>query len=392
MGKRGHGEGTIYKRKDGKWCGQVTVGYDPATGKPKRITRYFNTRKEAQDWLAQVQHEKNVGTFVEPDKITFGEWLKRWLEVYVKPNRRRTTYDNYESLIRCHLIPTVGHIPLQKLTTSDLQAVYNLKRKEGRALWTLHLLRQIANKALKQAVKENLVARNVNEGTELPSMARREVGYLEAEQVERFLEAIQGDRYYAAYLLELATGLRRGELLALRWQDVDFTKSTVTVRQSLVRVRTDEGPTRTKLEFQEPKTERSKGSVPVPQDVMRELKAHRKRQLEERLFFGPRYRDQDLVFCLPDGRPLDPRNFTRRYEWLLARAGLPKRCFHALRHTVATLLLEAGEDLKVVQEILRHTKLQTTADIYASVTEKLKRRASDKIGEILFRKKKPSDR
>jgi integrase len=386
--KRGQGEGSIRKRKDGTREARLTIGVDPETGTQKQISKYFKTREEARDWLAKAVHERATGVFVEPNKITLGEWLDRWLNTYKKPARRRTTYDNYETMVRVHIKPAIGHIPLLKLRASDLQELYNRKKEEGKSSSLIRRLSLIIGAALDQAVKEQLIYRNPNGATELPPLKYKEATPLSVEEVYRFLEAAETDRLYAAYFLDLATGLRRGELLALRWQDVDLENGKVFVNRTVSRVTSDSGPAKTKLEYQEPKTDKSKASVPMPETALKELRAHRKRQNEERLFFGTRYHSNDLVFCTEDGRQLDPKNFFRRYKRLLQKAGVPDVSFHTLRHTFATLLLEAGEEMKTVQEILRHAKLSTTADIYTKVSEKLKKRASAKINDILSQRKR----
>lgn len=385
MGRRGRGEGQVRKRKDGRWEARITVGYDPETGVQKRYSRYFKTRKEAQDWLAQVLVEKNRGTFVEPHEITLGEWLDWWLEVYKESTCRRTTRDNYETMVRVHIKPALGHIPLLKLEARHLQEFYNNKAKE-KSIRTVHLLHYIIGAALDQAVEEGKLPRNVNEATKLPPMRKKkEITPLSPEEVRKFLETAKNDRLYAAFLLEMATGLRRGELLALKWEDVDFEKGFVHVRRTVARVKARGGPKKTELIYQEPKTEKSREPVPVPAAVLEELKRHRAKQEEEKALFGTAYQDGGLVFCTPDGKQLDPSNFLRRYKSILRRAGLPPSSFHALRHTVATLLLEAGEELKNVQELLRHARLDITADLYAKVTERLKKKVSAKVEEVILR-------
>lgn len=182
MSKRGHGEGTIYRHvKTGKWAAQASIGYD-YEGKIKRITKYFETRKEAQDWLAQVQHEKNTGQFVEPDKAVFGDWLNRWLTVYVKPKIRPASYANYKDVARNHIIPALGNIPLQKLTTDIIQEFYNRKSENGRldgkgglSPRIIHLIHQVINGALKQAVRQKLITHNPAEYTTRPSLKYREM-------------------------------------------------------------------------------------------------------------------------------------------------------------------------------------------------------------------------
>lgn len=391
MKRRGNNEGTISRRKDGRWEAKFSIGYD-SEGKLKRLTRYFETRKEAQDWLVQVQHERNTGMFVEPHKITLKDWVTRWLEIYKKATVRSKTWHTYMGLAKNHIIPEVGHILLMQLRTSDLQKLYNNKRQSGLSSRTIHMMHQVICGALKQAMKEQLVKRNVAEAVTLPPLKYREISPLSAEDVSRFLAAAKGHRLYAAFLLTLGTGLRRGELLALRWQDVDFKNGTITVRRSLGREKVESSPTKTALVFKEPKTEKSRRTIAVPQEALKELKAHRARQNEEKLFFGPAYQDHCLVFCTVNGKPLDPDNFRRIHAQLLKKAGIPHVSVHTLRHTCATLLLQADEHPKVVQEMLGHTRISTTLDIYSHTSPELMRRAAARLNEFLRPKEKPSAR
>lgn len=387
MAKRGQGEGTIRKRKsDGLWEARVTVGHDDE-GKQKQISKYFNTRNEARDWLTETQHNIQTGSYVKPHKITVSHWLDTWLTVYEKPTIRQTTYDNYETMIRVHIKPAIGHIPLMQLQASDLQQLYNQKAKE-KSSRTVHLIYHVINMALKQALKEQKVYRNVNEATKLPPLQHKEIEPLTIEQIHKFLEVAEQDRLYTAFLLELGTGLRRGELLAIKWQDIDLENGKIFINRTVARVRKENGSTKTELVYQEPKTKKSKSSVPIPEDIVKELKKHKARQdSQEKWFFKEKYHNNDLVLCSEDGRQLDPRSFTKRYARLLKQAGLPEVSFHTLRHTFASLMLEEGEDMRTVQEILRHTRLSTTADIYTSVTEKLKKRAAVKANNILKKAK-----
>ncbi len=383
-GKRGHGEGTIYKRKDGRWEAKASIGFDPATGKPKRLTKYFKTRKEAQEWLAKVAHEKATGIFVEPHRVTVGEWLDRWLEVYVRPSVRDTTYQNYETLVRCHIKPYLGGKPIQKLMPGDLQAFYNAKLEGGRAdgkeggmsTRAVRYLHFLLSAALKQAVKEGLVSRNVAEATNPPKQGKKEIQYLTTEEIQRFLQVARESRYYVAMLTELGTGLRRGELLGLKWEDVDLKRGVITVRRQLVRAKG--GPV-----FHEPKTESGIRTVTVPAEVLKELKAHKARQNEEKLLLGNAYDDSGLVFCQANGRRLEPRNFTRHFDNLLKKAGIRHVSFHSLRHTHATELLRLGVNLKTIQGRLGHSNFNVTANFYAHIADELQQEAAEKINSVL---------
>jgi integrase len=387
--KRGHGEGTIYKRKDGKWEAKASIGCDPATGKLKRVTRYFDTRKEAQDWLAQVQHEKKTGVFVEPDKTTVGAWVMRYLQTYAKPKVKPNTFADYMDVLKNHIIPAIGTIPLQALRTSAIQELYNRKAESGRldgkgglSPRTIHLIHLVLNGALKQAVRERLIQHNPAEYTVRPPMKHKEMAVLSPEEVNRYLETAREDRLYAAFLLELTTGLRRGELLALTWDCVDFAKGAITVKQSLSRVRyAEEGFTR--LEITDTKTEASKRTIPLLPEVVRELKALKRKQAEEKLLFGPAYQDKNLVFATPTGTPIEPRNFYRKHAAMLKKAGLRHVRLHDLRHTFATILLQEGENPENLRDLLGHTKTSTTLDLYCHSTMEGKKKAVERLKTVL---------
>nr|WP_018086887.1 site-specific integrase [Desulfurispora thermophila] len=392
-GKRGHGEGTIVKRPDGRWMAQISIGADPSTGKPKRMTKYFKTRKEAQEWLARVQHEQVTGAFVEPAKITLGEWLIRWLDVYVKPKVKPSSYVNYLDVAQKHIIPALGSSFLQSLRTNAIQEFYNQKHENGRldgqgglSPRIIHLIHQVLNGCLKQAVRERLITNNPAEYTTRPSLKYREMSPLSAEEVRLYLEAAKEDRLYAAFLLEVSTGLRRGELLALTWDCIDLMGGTLVVKRTLARVRiADTG--KSVLLFSEPKTESGKRSIPLLPEVVQELKKHRARQAQEKLFFGQEYQDQNLVFATPLGTPIEPRNFHRKHSQVLRKAGLRHVRLHDLRHTFATILLQEGENPENLRDLLGHTKTSTTLDLYCHSTLEGKKKAVSKLQGVLFSEK-----
>ncbi|MBE3585827.1 MAG: site-specific integrase [Thermoanaerobacter sp.] len=395
--RRGHGEGSISKRPDGRWMAQAVIGHDPATGKLKRITKYFRTRQEAQDWLAQVRTEMVTGTFVEPARVTVGEWVDKWLNVYARQRVDITSYGLYETLVRCHIKPSLGGIELQKLRPIDIQQMYAEKLRNGRldgkgglSAETVTRIYNILHSALKQAMKEGLVTRNVAEAVDLPKIPKKEVKPLAREAVEKFLEAARKDRLYALFVMAIGTGLRRGELLGLKWEDINFEKGTLSVRRTLARAKVEGGPTRTALVLKEPKTGKSRRLVVLANFVLQALKAHKARQAQEKLFFGQAYQDEGLVFCTEEGKPIDPRNFTRRYTKLMKDAGLEHTRFHNWRHTFATLLLEMGEHPKVVQEMLGHSKIAITLDTYSHLVPGLMEQAAEKLDAVFGQKKSPS--
>jgi integrase len=382
--RRGNNEGSITKRKDGRWMASITIGRDPATGKLKRSYFYAKTRQEAADQLSKALSDLSRGAFVAPHKLTLGQWLTTWLRDYVKPKVRPLTFDNYDMFIRRHLAPALGHIPLKDLRPDHVQHFYNEKRASGLSSGTINGLHIVLHAALKQAVRNQLAVRNASEATTRPIGSTRKMAPLTLEHVSQLLTAVKADRLYPAIFLELGSGLRRGELVGLRWQDANLDAGVVHVRQSLVRVATHGTSERkTRLVFQEPKTSYAQRTIPIPEDIIAELKAHKARQAQEKLMLGQAYQDMGLVFCHPDGTLLDPRSFTRHFKSLLKRSGVPAIRFHDARHTVATLLLELGESPKVVQTILGHSKISTTLDIYSHVSLDLERKAVAKLNAAL---------
>jgi integrase len=378
--KRGNNEGSITRRHDGRWMGQATIGRDPATGKPKRATFYGKTRQEVAEKLTKALRERQQGTFVSPHKLTLGEWLETWLQHYKRPRIRPSTLDSYEIIIRRHVTPALGHIVLQEVRPEHLQQYYNEKAQQGLAASTIVLHHKIVSHALAQAEKNQLVVRNVCRLTELPRQPHKEMRTLTIEQVTtQLLSALQGDRLYAAYLTFFMMGLRRGELLGLRWQDVDVNAGILHVRQILVRIynRDAKGKGRkTRLSFHEPKTEKSRRAVPIPAACLAALRQHRAHQAEEKLLLGPGYQDHGLVFAQADGGPIDPRSMHRYFTQALQRGGLPAIRLHDARHTFATWMLEQGVSPKVVQTMLGHSSIRMTLDVYSHVSLDLEKQAA----------------
>ncbi|ACX51572.1 integrase family protein [Ammonifex degensii KC4] len=409
--RRGNGEGTIVLRKTCKACGKVACSSDPkklkacrhcgaalpkegiwearaslgydADGRPVRKSFYARTREEAVKKLTQALHQASLGVLTAPARLTLGEWLATWLETYKKGKLRPTTLANYETVIRAYILPSLGSVPLRSVTPASLQALYNSLSARGLSARTVRLVHVVLNACLKQAVKNGLLVRNPAEATEPPKLKRRvPVRPLAREEVEAFLKAARGERLYPAFALALKTGLRRGEVLGLKWEDVDLERGVLRVRRSLVEAK-DPETGKVRLVFQEPKTEKSRRTVPLTRDVVALLKSHKARQNEEKLYFGEAYEDNGLVFCTELGKPIWPRNFLRAFHSVLKKAGLERHRFHALRHTFATLLLASGEELKNVQELLGHERISTTADVYAEVLEDAKKKAVTRLDAFL---------
>jgi len=373
----------------------MTVVRDPDTGNLKRMTFYGKTHKEAREKLNKALVDLTEGTFVEPSQITVKQWITTWLQEYMKPHLRPTTWESYQELAEGHVVPAIGKILLRKLRPEHLQKLYNDLLRNGRkdgkgglSPRTVRYIHSIIHHALEQAVKNGLVARNVSTATELPKERKKEMATLTAEQVDALLREARNDRLYPALVLEFHTGLRLGKLLALRWDDIDLKAGLVSVKKSLVSTKT-EGPggKKTKVIFQEPKTEKSLRTIPIPPDVVSVLKAHKIRQTEERLKLGPSYNTEGPVFTSSEGTPMWPTNFRRYWKNLLKRANLPDIRFHDARHTFATLMLELGEHPKTIQEILGHSRISQTLDIYSHVRPEMMRSAVERLADLLRHKR-----
>ena len=377
---RANGEGSIYWFESKKcWVAAITVGINPKTGNPKRNILYGKTQKEVQGKLDELKVKLFQGININKDNITVSEWLAHWMVTYQTPILRDTTYPSYEDEIRLHISPNIGNIKLRSLQTDDLQLLINKLWKDGRikkskdlpnglAVSHLRYIRAILHKALKQAVTNRMLIYNPVDGVTLPKAEKKEVVPFTEKESEKFLVSIIKHRMFAIYFLGFMTGLRRGELLGLMWDDIDFDAEYFEIKRELVAIKNRLTGKR-ELKFGPPKSERSLRILPLTEKIVKVLKTHKARQNKERLFFGTGYEDNGLVFCSEDGKKLWPRNFNRQYTQLLEKAGLTHKKPHAMRHTFATLQIEKGTDLKQVQELLGHAVLAMTADTYKHVVE-----------------------
>ncbi len=354
--KRGNGEGSITKRKDGRWMARYTV--HTAKG-PKRRHVYGKSRKEAADKLAKVLSDRVEGIDYDDENMTLGEYLNRWLKGSVYGSVRQSTYDRDANLVQNHLLPALGGIKLKKLSPAHVQGFYRDRLDAGLSASTVHKMHAILHKALSQAVRWHMVPRNVTEAVRPPRPAPKEMRPLSTEETRRLLRAACGERLEALYVLAVTTGMRQGELLALRWQDVDLKNGTLSVRRTLTR---DGG----RVIIGEPKTKKSRRSISLTPRAVEALGAHLERQLREIEILGDRYEDRGLLFATDTGGPVNPSNLRQRsFAPLLQKAKLPHVRFHDLRHTCATLLLSKGTHPKFVQELLGHATVAITLDTYS---------------------------
>lgn len=372
-GRSGNGEGSIYRRKDGRWVGQYLVH---TTKGPQYRYIYGKTRQSVAEKLAKAIADRNGGLLFEAGTLTLNEYLERWLNDSVRDSVKQSTFENYSYVVRFHLVPALGHLKLKALTPAHVQGLYRSKLDSGLSPRTVRLIHTILHKALKQAVRWGMIPRNVTEAVTAPRYVKKEIEPLTPEQTRALLRTARGERLEALYVLAVSTGLRQGELLGLRWTDVDLKRASLQVRQQLTRTR--EG-----LSFTSPKGSKSR-SVKLTSNAVDALKRHRKRQLEEALKLARSRQDTVLVFTSTAGTPLDVGNLTYgSFRPLLERAGLPRIRFHDLRHTFATILLSKGTHPKIVQEMLGHANITLTMDTYSHVLPDMQEGAVSAMEEAM---------
>ena len=372
--------GQIIRRGNRKWLVRVFLGRDSVSGK----RRYHNhtvhgSKKDADRYLAAALRSRDLGTFVEPAKMSLNSFLDRWLEDAVKPRVRPRTLQDYRRFLGQYVRPALGDRRLDRLTPLDLQKLYTEIGEQASAHAVVHTHRPLSA-ALRQAVRWRLLARNPAEDVSVPKEPRGEIFVLSPEEVTRFQSAAAKAPRGFVLTFSLATGMRPGEVQALQWKDVDLERGTVAVRRSLVHLKQG------RWEFGEPKTRQSRRTIPLPRSVTRQLAAHRADQAAFRLRLKGAYRDRDLVFANETGGPLDGQNLAyRTLKPILRAAGLSARFrWYDCRHTCATLLLAAGENPKVVSERLGHATVAFTLDRYAHVLPGMQERATNRLEEILF--------
>jgi integrase len=358
--RRGPHEGSIHPRKDGRWAGSVHVGWVDG----RRVRKHVLARSRAEvaeklDALLRANREQRP---IPDQRAKTGPFLREWLEEVAKPTIRASTYDSYRDIVELHLVPGLGRIPLAKLTPADVQAFLNRKREGGLSPRRVQMLHAVLRRALVTAERWGMISRNVARLAQAPRVPKHEIRPLRPEQARRLFECSSEDRLRALYVAALGTGCRQGELLGLRWEDVDLEAGRLRVRHTLARV---DG----KLTLLPPKTERSRRVVMLPEVVVAALLAHRTRQKMERLVAGSRWVDTGHVFTTTIGTPLEAAVVTRAFQRALTRAGLPRSRFHDLRHAAATFALSQGFTLEDVKNLLGHSSIVLTSNTYGHVLE-----------------------
>jgi integrase len=358
--RRANGEGSISRHpKRDLYMGRFYV--EMPDGTHKRRTVYGKTRKAVAEKMNEALANRSKGIVVDDENLTLGAWLDRWLEDSVRGNVGAGSLRQYSIHIHHHIQPSLGRVKLSRLNPSHIQALYAQKLRDGLAPATVRLTHAVLHRALDQAVKFNLIAQNPTARVDLPKIKQDEITPLDPEQARLFLDAASEarERYEALFTVALTVGLRIGEVLGLRWSDIDLEAGTLRVSYQLQRY-PGKG-----LVLTEPKYG-SRRTIALPQRALESLRIHRKRQAEERLRAGANWRDMGLVFASEIGTPLDARNVTHKhFKPLLKRAGLPNIRFHDLRHSCATILLSRGVHPTYVQNLLGHKSVKLTLDRYS---------------------------
>ncbi len=361
-GRAGKGEGTITERKDGRFQVQITI----APG--KRKTLYGKTREEAQEKRLKALNELKQGKLATGPQQTVKQFLEDWLENIHKPLIRENSYTLYYHLIKDHLVPALGNIKLQNLTAYRVQTLYSSELKKGYAVETVRAIHRMLHKALDDAVRWKRLSHNVCDDVNQPQSVEYEIHPLSKYQAKMLMKVARNTPIEALITLALATGMRRGELLGLKWQDIDFEEKSLSIRRTVYRIE------KIGVIESDPKTAKSKRKILLPEFVVAALLEHRERQAIMRKEAGQTWQEADIVFTSNNGKYMEAQHLTRRFKRLLKKAGLPDMRFHDLRHSAATILLEMGVHPKQVQELLGHSTIAMTMDRYSHVQPSMQRK------------------
>ena len=376
---RGH----IRRRGKRSWAVVLEMGREATGRRRQKWHSVRGTKADAERELARLIHELNTGGYVAPNRLKLSEYLEQWLQDYAKPNVSPKTFERYSDIVRGHLAPALGNLLLTRLQPLDIQHHYSQALTNGRRDGRGGLSKQsvlhhhrVLHAALKQAVRWQLLARNPADAVVPPRPEPRAMRALDENDTIRLLQRSRRSRLHPVIFLAVTTGMRRGELAALRWASVDLDAGTLSVRESLEQ-------TRDSLRVKQPKTASGRRTLDLPLLAIQELQRHRREQTEARLMLGPAFDDHNLVFPGPDGRPWPPDQITRAFSALVRRAGLAGLRFHDLRHTHATQLLRQGVHPKVVSERLGHATVSITLDLYSHVLPGIQKEAVEKIDVAL---------
>ena len=371
--KSPNGSGSIFQRKDGRWCGALYV--TEADGRRVRRRVYGKTRKEAETKLVELRAKSESGTPITPGHLTLEAFLNEWLSQIVAQRVRPNTLAAYTFYVDRYLTPDLGRTRLAKLTAREVRLYLDSLRKRGAGVRTIRYVHGTLRAALEDAMREELLEKNVAKLVRPPSAPKAERQPLTPDEIRTFLKANRDDRLHALFMTIALLGLRRSEVLGLRWGDVDLVEGTLRVQRGLHRIdgRLQEMPT---------KTQRSQRTIPLPKPLLEDLERHLGEQELERIRLAERWPSSEYVFTTPIGTPIDPDNCSKLVRAAQVRAGVRAVRMHDFRHGCVSVLLALGVPPRTVMEIAGHSALEMTMNVYAHVTLEDKRAALDKLGDL----------
>jgi len=375
--RRADHEGSIYQRSsDGLWMGVAHLGYSPA-GKPIRKYVAAKNRTEVVKKLKRVRRDFDNGLLIQDTNVTLIELFERWFEDIMRHQIAPSTFSNYQTVVRMHILPILGRKKLTELTVSDVDKLLSLKSDSGLSPSTVRRIRAVLAQCLDQAIRWELVHRNVATLSRSPKMNRREGRTLTPAQARHLLETLRGHHNEALYALMLSTGLRRGEALGLQWNDFDRTTGVLRVSRQLKR----EG---SRLVTTDTKTSLSRRAVNLPGPMLKTLLDHEARQGALKVQMGTSWMDSGFIFTSSIGTPIDPRNLYREFQKVCRIAGLGDWHPHELRHSAASLMLAQGVKIQVVSQVLGHSSIRMTADVYGHLLDPDRQEAAQAMGAMLW--------
>lgn len=366
--KRGQGEGSINKRKNGLWAAQITV-------QSRRISKYFKSQSECREWLRKMRTQIDNGLTFSGAQISVSVFLNEWL-VLSETSVRPKTIDQYRKIVRLHINPDLGLIKMKDLNPRQIQALYSKKLEGGLSPRTVVLIHAVLRRALSHALRLGMIGSNPALAVIRPKFKRKEMKTLSDSQVRILLSFAEGGRFEVLFWLAVTTGLRQGELLGLKWSDVDWTGRRLGIQRQLQRLRGG-------LVFSEPKSAAGRRVIALGVTTVEKLRKHQDIQFVESQMVGSSWKENDMIFPSSTGTPMDPSNLYHNFKRLLIKAELPDVRFHDLRHTAATLMLQQGIHPKVVQERLGHSDISLTLNTYSHVLPGMQDEAAGKLDELL---------
>ena len=367
--RRGQNEDSVYRRENGSYCAQLSDN-------GKRITEYFKTRREAQDWIEETRSQVRNGLSLAGAQAPLGSYLTTWLNSILTSVRPKT-HLQYEQIVNRHVLPTLGMVKLKDLRPDMIQTLYNEKLANGASRRTVQLIHAILHRSLGQALKWGLIGRNPADAVTRPTVKRAEMKVLTDQQVRTLLLAARGTRFETLLHVAVTTGLREGELLGLKWSDLDWRTHQIRIQRQVQRHK-GQG-----IVFTKPKSAAGRRMVVLGKATVEKLQKHFQQQELERQFAADKWQENDLIFPSVIGTPMDNRNMLKVFKELLVQAGLPDIRFHDLRHTAATLMLQQGVHPKVVQERLGHSDISLTLNTYSHVLPAMQESAAEALDDLI---------